>query len=90
VLVVTQALTVASCVKLRHPNVLQFKDSVEVEATDKGGPVTLFLVTEAVQPLSTLLTELQLGGSQRCFSFEAQSDATSRRRLPVLTRGVQG
>ena len=53
-------------VQLRHPNVLQFKDSVEVEAAEKGGPVTLFLVTEPVQPLSTLLADLQLGGAQRC------------------------
>ena len=52
-------------VQLRHPNVLQFKDSVEVEAAEKGGGVTLFLVTEAVQPLSTLLADLQLGGAQR-------------------------
>jgi len=51
--------------QLRHPHVLQFKDSVEVEG-DKGGAVTLYLVTEPVQPLSTVLQELRLEGSQRC------------------------
>jgi len=51
--------------QLRHPLLLQYKDSVELEA-DKAGAVTLYLVTEAVQPLATLLQELQLQGSQRC------------------------
>jgi hypothetical protein len=56
--------------QLRHPNVLQFRDSVEVESADKGGPVTLFLVTEPVQPLSTVLKELQLeDGTQRWAPF---------------------
>ena len=50
--------------QLRHPLLLQFKDSVEVE--EKNGGVTLFLVTEAAQPLATLLQELRLGGTQRC------------------------
>lgn len=44
---------------------LQFKDSVEVDG-DKAGTVTLFLVTEPVQPLSTVLQELRLDGPQRC------------------------
>jgi SCY1-like protein 1 len=50
--------------QLRHPHLLQFKDSMELEA-DKGG-ITLYLVTEPVQPLSTLLQELRLAGTQRC------------------------
>jgi len=37
--------------------VLQFKDSVELEA--EKGSVTLYLVTEPVQPLSVLCRELQ-------------------------------
>ena len=52
--------------QLRHPHLLQFKDSVEVDAADKGGGITLFLVTEPVQPLLTLLQELRLGDAQRC------------------------
>ena len=51
--------------QLRHPHVLQFKDSIEVEG-DKAGAVTLYLVTEPVQPLSAVLQELRLDGSQRC------------------------
>ena len=51
--------------QLRHPHVLQFKDSVEVDG-DKPGSVTLYLVTEPVQPLSTVLQELRLDGAQRC------------------------
>ena len=51
--------------QLRHPHVLQFKDSVEVDG-DKPGTVTLYLVTEPVQPLSTVLQDLRLDGSQRC------------------------
>ncbi len=61
-----RALIRHTTAQLRHPNVLQFKDSVEVEAADKGGPVTLWLVTEAVQPLSSLLNDLQLSDAQRC------------------------
>lgn len=50
--------------QLRHPLLLQFKDSVEV-VDDKAGTVTLFLVTEPVQPLSLVLADLGLEGVQR-------------------------
>ncbi|CAD7699921.1 unnamed protein product [Ostreobium quekettii] len=47
---------------LRHPNVLAFKDTVEVE---EKGTVTLYLITEAVKPLELVLNELNLSGEQR-------------------------
>lgn len=40
---------------------------MEVEG-DKGGPVTVFIITEAVQPLSLVLHDLGLQGAQRCVS----------------------
>ena len=58
--------------QLRHPHVLQFKDSIEVDG-DKPGSVTLYLVTEPVQPLSTVLQELRLDGSQRCACWHVRS-----------------
>lgn len=48
--------------QLRHPNILAFKDSVEVQ--EKGQHV-LYVVTEAVRPLSTVLAELALSGQHR-------------------------
>lgn len=48
--------------QLRHPNILAFKDSIEVQ--EKGQQV-LYLVTEAVRPLSTVLRELNLTGKHR-------------------------
>lgn len=47
---------------LRHPNILAFKDSIEVQ--EKGQQV-LYLVTEAVRPLITVLKELDLAGKHR-------------------------
>jgi len=51
---------------LRHPNVLEYKYSVEMEQGEKsgGGPV-LYIVTEAVAPLETKLKELALDGKDR-------------------------
>jgi hypothetical protein len=49
--------------QLRHPNVLSFKDSLEVP--DKGG-AALYLVTEPARPLAAVLAELQLTGQHRC------------------------
>lgn len=76
--------------QLRHPNVLQFKDSVELEASERGGPVTLYLVTEAVTPLSTLLQELRLSDAQRCCASGRRLRRRSRwaRRDDYLAMGL--
>jgi hypothetical protein len=52
--------------QLRHPNVLEYKDSLEIEAGEKtgGGPV-LYIVTEPVSPLNCKLNELNLQGADR-------------------------
>jgi len=58
-----------ACVRwqLRHPNVLEYKDSLEIEAGEKsgGGPV-LYIVTEPVAPLNWKLDDLNLQGADRC------------------------
>ncbi|KAJ4795995.1 N-terminal kinase-like protein [Rhynchospora pubera] len=51
---------------VRHPNILSFLHSTEVEGFD--GPSqkhTIYIVTEPVMPLSEKLKELNLGGTQR-------------------------
>jgi SCY1-like protein 1 len=48
--------------QLRHPNVLAFKDSLEVQ---EKGQTVLYLVTEAVRPLAMVLQELDLSGHHR-------------------------
>jgi SCY1-like protein 1 len=48
--------------QLRHPNVLAFKDSLEVQ---EKGQTVLYLVTEAVRPLAMVLQELHLSGHHR-------------------------
>lgn len=48
--------------QLRHPNILAFKDSIEVQ--EKGQQV-VYLVTEAVRPLITVLKDLNLAGKHR-------------------------
>jgi hypothetical protein len=48
--------------QLRHPNILSYKDSLEVP--ERGG-VTLYLVTEPVKPLSMVLSELSLSGQHK-------------------------
>eukprot|EP00882_Tetradesmus_deserticola_P030191 GHRQ01033880.1.p1 GENE.GHRQ01033880.1~~GHRQ01033880.1.p1 ORF type:complete len:309 (+),score=103.12 GHRQ01033880.1:290-1216(+) len=47
---------------LRHPNVLAFKDSLEVQ---EKGQTVLYLITGAVRPLATVLQELDLSGQHR-------------------------
>ncbi|WIA22885.1 hypothetical protein OEZ86_009825 [Tetradesmus obliquus] len=47
---------------LRHPNVLAFKDSLEVQ---EKGMTVLYLVTEAVRPLAMVMQELDLSGHHR-------------------------
>jgi hypothetical protein len=48
--------------QLRHPNVLSYKDSLEVP--ERGG-VTLYLVTEPVKPLSAVMADVDLGGQHK-------------------------
>eukprot|EP00967_Tisochrysis_lutea_P056792 scaffold71829_cov15-Tisochrysis_lutea.AAC.1 len=45
--------------QLRHPNILAFKDSAEVQ--EKGATV-IYLVTQPVRSLKTVLEELDLQG----------------------------
>lgn len=46
-----------ACPQLRHPNVLQFKDTAEVE---ERGETVIYLVTEAVAPLADHLQRLDI------------------------------
>ncbi|KAL8089506.1 hypothetical protein AgCh_039107 [Apium graveolens] len=51
---------------VRHPNILSFLHSTEVETSD--GPstkITIYIVTEPVMPLSEKIKELKLEGTQR-------------------------
>lgn len=51
---------------VRHPNILSFLHSAEIETYDAGSPkVTIYIVTEPVMPLSEKIKELGLEGTQR-------------------------
>ncbi|XVF00378.1 hypothetical protein REPUB_Repub03eG0280400 [Reevesia pubescens] len=51
---------------VRHPNILSFLHSTEVEAIDGASTkVTIYIVTEPVMPLSEKIKELDLEGIQR-------------------------
>ncbi|OIV90756.1 hypothetical protein TanjilG_15489 [Lupinus angustifolius] len=51
---------------VRHPNILSFLHSAEIETYDAGTPkVTIYIVTEPVMPLSEKIKELGLKGAQR-------------------------
>ncbi|RDX83532.1 putative inactive serine/threonine-protein kinase scy1, partial [Mucuna pruriens] len=51
---------------VRHPNILSFLHSTEIETIDAGSPkVTIYMVTEPVMPLSDKIKELGLEGTQR-------------------------
>ncbi|XP_027363259.1 N-terminal kinase-like protein [Abrus precatorius] len=51
---------------VRHPNILSFLHSTEIETFDAGSPkVTIYIVTEPVMPLSDKIRELGLEGTQR-------------------------
>ncbi|PIN15089.1 Protein kinase [Handroanthus impetiginosus] len=51
---------------VRHPNILSFLHSTEVETLDGSSTkVTIYIVTEPVMPLSEKIKELGLEGSQR-------------------------
>lgn len=56
--------------QLRHPNVLSFKDTLEVQ--EKAG-TTIYLVTEPVRPLAMVLKELDLSGQHRWAAAAAAS-----------------
>lgn len=52
---------------MRHPNILSFLYSTEVESFDgAASKITIYMVTEPVMPLSEKIKELGLSGSQRC------------------------
>ncbi|XP_061342590.1 uncharacterized protein LOC133288787 [Gastrolobium bilobum] len=51
---------------VRHPNILSFLHSTEIETHDAGSPkVTIYMVTEPVMLLSDKIKELGLEGTQR-------------------------
>ncbi|MBA0566499.1 hypothetical protein Golob_011310, partial [Gossypium lobatum] len=51
---------------VRHPNILSFLHSTEVESFDgSSSKVTIYIVTEPVMPLSEKIKELSLEGTQR-------------------------
>lgn len=51
---------------VRHPNILSFLHSAEIETFDGGSSkVTIYIVTEPVMPLSDKIQELGLEGTQR-------------------------
>ncbi|KAA3453513.1 N-terminal kinase-like protein isoform X1 [Gossypium australe] len=51
---------------VRHPNILSFLHSTEVESFDgSSSKVTIYIVTEPVMPLSEKIKELGLEGTQR-------------------------
>ena len=54
-------------VQVRHPNILTFQFSAEIER-EEGGVVrpTVYIVTEPVMPLAEKVKELDLTGVQRC------------------------
>ncbi|CAA7392940.1 unnamed protein product [Spirodela intermedia] len=50
---------------VRHPNILSFLHSTEVEADGSGSKHVIYIVTEPVMPLSEKIKELGLEGAQR-------------------------
>ncbi|WCJ20096.1 N-terminal kinase-like protein [Euphorbia peplus] len=51
---------------VRHPNILSFLHSTEVETFDgSSSKITIYMVTEPVMPLSDKINELGLQGTQR-------------------------
>jgi hypothetical protein len=76
----------STLLQLRHPNILAFKDSIEVQ--EKGQQV-LYLVTEAVRPLITVLKELHLSGQHRWdqHTWTNSSSRSSSWRGAISRRG---
>lgn len=61
---------VVAVFQVRHPNILSFLHSAEIETYDAGSPkVTIYIVTEPVMPLSEKIKELGLEGTQRYRSW---------------------
>jgi SCY1-like protein 1 len=52
---------------VRHPNILQFKESQEI--VEKGATV-IYLVTQPVKPLKLVLEELNLSGQHRYVHYQ--------------------
>ena len=48
---------------MRHPNLLAFRDSVELE---QQGETVLYLITEPVTPLAQVLEELDIDMAAKC------------------------
>lgn len=51
-----------SKLQLRHPNILNFKETVEIE---ERGETVIYLVTEAITPLASILKTIDLSGGDR-------------------------
>jgi len=62
--------SVAFLLQLRHPNVLSFKDTAEL---DERGETIIYLVTEPVTPLLDVLQTLDMSGPARYAQHEGQS-----------------
>jgi hypothetical protein len=58
--------------QLRHPNILCFKDTAEME--DKG-EAALYLVTEPVTPLLDVLDTINVRGPERCGAEQTATNA---------------
>lgn len=48
--------------QLRHPNLVAFKDTMEIE---EKGSITVYLITEPVKPLQMVLEDINLSGEHR-------------------------
>ena len=57
-------------VQVRHPNILAFKDTLELEEKHE---TVIYVVTESVTPLEELLAELDVQGEARCAAHLSQS-----------------
>lgn len=60
-------VTTLLLLQLRHPNVLAYKDSAEVQ---ERNTTVVYLVTEAAQPLINILEELDLPPAHKCVPVE--------------------
>lgn len=69
--------------QLRHPNVLAFKDTAEVE---EKGETVIYLVTEPVKPLADVLEELDISGSARSVNLAENVQAAVTHMRPVITQ----
>jgi SCY1-like protein 1 len=58
--------------QVRHPNILAFKDTLEVEEKHE---VVIYVVTEPVTPLADTLAELDVQGEARCAPYSPNPTA---------------